>query len=220
MEASGRHARAAISPRREMGAYEALWLDEGASAKTIADRFRSHPGALPSDFVGEAAAEQRARETLAILLKGGVRDFGVRIHGSGEYPMRLRDARHPLELLYYQGDWSLTEKRCVAVVGTREPSSDGYKRAAKVAAVLAEKGFIVISGLARGIDTAALTGAIAAGGRVIGVIGTPLGHHYPPENRDLQDRIAAEHLLISQCRCCATAASARRKTASSSPNAM
>lgn len=188
----------AISPRREMGAYEALWLEEGASSKTIADKFRSQPGALPSDFVNENLAEQRARETLAVLLKGGVRDFGVRIHGTGEYPARLRDARHPLELLYYQGDWCLTERRSVAVVGTREPSPAGYKRAAKVGGILAEQGFVVISGLARGIDTAALTGAIEAGGKVIGVIGTPLGQYYPPESHALQDLIAAKHLLISQ----------------------
>lgn len=187
-----------ISPRREMGAYEALWLEQGASSKTIADRFRAHPGALASDFVSEAVAEQRARETLAILLKSGVKDFGLRIHGSGEYPARLRDARHPLELLYYQGDWSLTEKRCVAVVGTREPSAAGARRAAKVATLLAQNGFVVISGLARGVDTAALTGAIEAGGQVIGVIGTPLGQHYPPENKELQNLIAAQHLLISQ----------------------
>lgn len=62
-----------------------------------------------------------ARDTLAIVLKGGVRDFEVRIRGSGEYPMRLRDTRHPLELLYYKGDWSLIDNRGVAAVGTREP---------------------------------------------------------------------------------------------------
>lgn len=194
----GGPALSPISPRRELGAYEALWLQPGASFKSLAERFARDPEALPSDFVAAGEAEGCAEEALKRLKQAGVHQFGVRIHHAGEYPAKLRDARHPIELLYYQGAWEATERRCVAVVGTRQPSPDGIRRAARVARELVERGFTVVSGLAAGIDTAALTGAIEAGGHVIAVIGTPLGQYYPRENRPLQDLIAKEHLLISQ----------------------
>jgi DNA processing protein len=63
---------------------------------------------------------------------------------------------------------------------------------------LAEEGLVVVSGLAKGVDTEALTAAMAAGGRVVAVIGTPLGNAYPAENKRLQERIYREHLLVSQ----------------------
>jgi DNA processing protein len=84
------------------------------------------------------------------------------------------------------------------VVGTRKPSSGGQQRAAKIAKMLVEDGFVIVSGLARGIDTVALTTAIKMGVQVIAVIGTAVCDHYPPENSSLQDEIAWRHLLISQ----------------------
>jgi DNA processing protein len=180
-----------VSPLREMGAYEALWMQRGASFKTLADRFRENPAALPSDFVSEESA-------LQIAARKGLPNFGVRIHGAGEYPLKLRDARYPIELLYYRGWWNLVESRSVAVVGTREPSTDGKQRAAKLASLPVKDGYTVVSGLARGIDTAALTTAMENGGHVIAVIGTAICDYYPPENASLQDDIARRFLLISQ----------------------
>src|SRR5207249_2972078 len=101
-----------------------------------------------------------------------------RVNHAGDYPMRLRDAKHPVELLYYQGSWELTETRCVAVVGTRNPTDDGTERAQRLARELVNRGLTVVSGLAAGIDTAAHTAAIAASGSTIAVIGTPLGTYY------------------------------------------
>ena len=187
-----------ISPLRELGAYEALWLEKGASFKTIADRFAADPTAMPSDFVEPLLADRCAREVLQKLKTAEVHRFGVRVNHAGDYPKRLRDASHPIELLYYQGAWELTETRCVAVVGTRKPSEDAVTRTRRVARALVEKDFTVVSGLANGIDTAAHTAAIEAGGRTVAVIGTPLGVYYPPENRQMQDRIANDFLLISQ----------------------
>jgi DNA processing protein len=100
--------------------------------------------------------------------------------------------------LYYAGEQSLLERPCVAVVGTRKPSSMGEARARRLARELARAGVVVVSGLARGIDTQALTAAIDAAGRVVAVIGTPLDRAYPAENRRLQERIYHDHLLISQ----------------------
>lgn len=192
-------ALAAISPRRELGAYEALWLEKGATFKSIAEKFAADPVALPSDFVSPARADECAAEVMRVLKAAGVHRFGVRVNHAGDYPKRLRDAKHPVELLYYQGSWELTETRCVAVVGTRKPTSDGVERATRLARELVKRGFTVVSGLATGIDTAAHTAAIAeAKGLTIAVIGTPLGAYYPKENRKLQDRIARDFLLISQ----------------------
>jgi DNA processing protein len=191
-------ATAPISPLIELGAYEALWLEEGASVKKIADRFAEDPTALPSDFVAPALAHQRAHEVIAKLKAEGVHRFGVRVHHAGDYPQKLRDARHPIEFLYYRGTWELVETRCVAVVGSRKASPKGRARANRLARELVARDITVVSGLAMGIDSAAHEAAIKAGGRTIAVVGTPLGKVYPRENRELQETIATRFLLISQ----------------------
>jgi DNA processing protein len=187
-----------ISPGIEVGAYEALWLENGATFKTIADRFAANPDALPSDLVSRVSAEDCAVKVLARLNEAGIRHFGVRVHHAGEYPRKLRDARHPVELLYYRGVWELTETRCIAVVGSRKPTPDGIKRTAQLTRELVAANFTVVSGLAAGVDATAHRTAIEAGGRTIAVVGTPLGEVYPKENAALQEEIASHHLLISQ----------------------
>ena len=191
-------AKSPISPLVEMGAYEALWLEKGASFKSIAAKFAADPEALPSDFVDRNMAENCASEVMAKLKNAGVHRFGVRIHHAGDYPLKLRDAKHPVELLYYRGAWELSELPSVAVVGSRKASVDGQARARRLAKELVGRGYTVVSGLAAGIDTAAHTAALEAGGRTIAVVGTPLGQIYPAQNRELQEHIATDHLLISQ----------------------
>lgn len=198
MEASDEPVVSPISPRRELGAYEALWLENGATFKTLAERFAKDPTALPSDFVSENVALKCADDVMKRLKTAGVHQFGVRINHAGDYPKKLRDARHPVELLYYQGAWELTETRCVAVVGSREASEEGQRRAGRIARELVDRGFTVVSGLAKGIDSAAHKAAIERNGRTIAVIGTPLGTVYPKENASLQAEIAEKFLLVSQ----------------------
>jgi DNA processing protein len=188
-----------ISPFREMAAYEALWVDKAASFKKIADRFRSCPGAIPSDLVPNDEIEAASAEVLERLTKAQAPKFGVRVHGSEDYPARLRDAAHPVELLYFRGWWDLIESpKRVAIVGARTASEDGIRRTRKLARLLVNAGYTIVSGLAKGVDTAAHTTAIEAGGNTIAVIGTPITDHYPPENKALQERIAEDYLLISQ----------------------
>ena len=188
----------AMSPYLEMGAYEALWDQDGVTFRRLANRFAEMPGQLPSDFVpGELAAEYAAMvwETFE---QAGVGRFGVRVFGEAEYPERLRDAAHPVELLYYAGRWELAWEKSVAVVGTRKASAEGLARTRKLVKALVADGYTVASGLAAGIDTAAHEAAIDAGGQTVAVIGTPLSAAYPRENIDLQRKIADEYLLISQ----------------------
>lgn len=187
-----------IAPVLELGAYEALWARQGMSVKRLAALFRDNPGALPSDLVDEGEALSMAATVGRMLREKNVAPFGLRIHRAGEYPQKLRDAIDPVELLYFQGAWELVETPSVAVVGTRKPTQDGRRRAQVLARKLVEDGRTVVSGLAAGIDTAAHQAAIEAGGLTIAVIGTPIGDYYPPQNRQLQDRVARDFLLISQ----------------------
>jgi DNA processing protein len=102
--------------------------------------------------------------------------------------------------VFVAGDIGLLRKRCVSIVGTRDASRGGAARASRLARELVQSGVTVVSGLARGIDTAALTSAIEYGGRTVAVIGTPLSKAYPAENAALQERIWREHLLLTPFR--------------------
>lgn len=185
-----------ISPWMELGAYEFLWTTGGQTFKRIADTLSS--GNRPSDLVLPIVADECAKKAVSLLHQADVEDFGLRVHGMASYPQRLRDARYPVELLYFQGNWDLLELPAVAIVGTRNPSEEGKRRTAKLTKHLVEDGYAVVSGLAAGIDTVAHETAIACGGQTVAVIGTPLSQAYPDNNRDLQARIAREYLLVSQ----------------------
>jgi DNA processing protein len=95
------------------------------------------------------------------------------------------------------GDVGLLERPCVAVVGSRNASDGGCQLAWAVAGDLVGAGFVVMSGLAAGIDTAAHRGAIESGGRTIAILGTPLDRAYPAANAALQERIYRGDLLLS-----------------------
>lgn len=100
--------------------------------------------------------------------------------------------------IWYSGEYDLLQRRAIAVIGTRNVSEIGRKRASKFARELAGQGIVVVSGLAAGVDAQALHSAVANGGRVIAVIGTPLDRAYPAENARLQEQIYRNHLLLSQ----------------------
>ena len=86
----------------------------------------------------------------------------------------------------------------MSIVGSRKASPEGLRRASKLAALLAGRGIVVVSGLAEGIDTAAHTSAIKHRGRTIAVLGTPLDQVYPRQNAALQEEIMRDHLAVSQ----------------------
>lgn len=99
--------------------------------------------------------------------------------------------------VFTAGSLDVLSAPCVAIVGTREVTEQGRNRARWLAGKLAEAGITVVSGLAKGVDTAAHEGALAAGGRTAAVIGTPLSKAYPIENASLQETIYRDHLLVS-----------------------
>lgn len=189
----------AISPFLELGAYETLWQQPGATFPSIAKKFADDSGLVPSDLVPEDEAKRNADLAYTKLTASdNIGKLGVRVHGAAEYPEKLRDAKHPVELLYYQGWWDLVFSRSVAVVGSRKASKDGLARTRKLVKSLVKDDFTIVSGLAEGVDKIAHTTALKNGGRTIAVIGTPLSHAYPKGNADLQREIAEQYLVISQ----------------------
>ncbi len=108
-----------------------------------------------------------------------------------DYPSSLRDAYDPPMLLYVWGKLEPRDRHAISVVGSRRTTLYGVQAAKKLSFQLAQAGFTIISGLARGIDTAAHEAAVAAGGRTVAVLGSGLAHLYPPENLALAEKIAA-----------------------------
>jgi DNA processing protein len=183
---------------REMGAYEALWLEPGASFKRIAELIAAAPTGRASDLVSASVADERAEEVQRRFAKAGLGDVGLRFHGTAEYPERLKDAAYPLRAFYFRGDWDLLSAPSVAVVGARELREDGAARTRRLVRCLVEDGFTIVSGMAAGTDTVAHTTALEMGGRTIAVLGTPIDAIYPRQNAALQEEVAKRFLVISQ----------------------
>jgi DNA processing protein len=120
-----------------------------------------------------------------------IRDFGATVitQESPSYPKSLREIHAPPIVLYLWGDLNERDHHAIGIIGARRTTHYGTESAKKLAYQLAYAGLTVISGLARGIDTAAHQGALAAKGRTIAVIGSGLSKLYPPENRALAEKI-------------------------------
>jgi DNA processing protein len=110
---------------------------------------------------------------------------------SENYPLLLRTIHDPPIVLYVHGELTAIDSRALGIVGSRQTSYYGIETAKKLAYQLAYAGLTVFSGLARGIDTAAHQGALAAKGRTVAVLGCGLSQVYPPENFELAEKIAA-----------------------------
>lgn len=114
------------------------------------------------------------------------------------YPENLKNIYDPPIVLYVRGTLKPEDKMAVALVGSRHASIYGLNTCKGLSGSLAEYGFTIVSGLARGIDSAAHKGALCAGGRTIAVLGSGLAQVYPPENRKLADEIAESGALVSE----------------------
>ncbi|GAX46516.1 DNA-processing protein DprA [Pseudolactococcus reticulitermitis] len=113
------------------------------------------------------------------------------------YPERLREMYNPPVLLFYQGDLSLLHQAKLGFVGSRNCSQQGIASVQKIIKELQNQ-FVIVSGLARGIDTASHIAALKNGGKTIAVIGTGLDVSYPRENYQLQTYIAKNQLLLTE----------------------
>lgn len=129
-----------------------------------------------------------------------IEQFGAKVitTKSPEYPRMLREISNPPIVLYVWGELTERDHQAIGVVGSRQTSHYGLECAKKLSYQLAYAGLTVVSGLARGIDTAAHQGALAAQGRTIAVIGSGLMDLYPPENMGLAEKIAGSGAVISE----------------------
>ncbi len=129
-----------------------------------------------------------------------IAEFGahVVIRSSPEYPRELQQIYNPPILLYVWGTLTERDHRAISVVGSRKSSHYGLECAKRLSYQMAYAGLSVVSGLARGIDTAAHQGALAAEGRTVAVIGSGLMDLYPPENLGLAEKIAQSGAVVSE----------------------
>jgi DNA processing protein len=141
------------------------------------------------DLIAEALAE------IAGWQERGIRPLTL-LHP--DYPENLRAVHDRPPLIFVAGGLDPGDAKSVAVIGSRQASPAGIDTARRTAEQLVGTGYVVTSGLAAGIDTAAHTAALDAGGRTLAVIGTGLNHAYPPRNAELQRRLARECAVISR----------------------
>lgn len=129
-----------------------------------------------------------------------IRDFGATVltQESPNYPPALRETHTPPIVLYVWGALSDRDRNSVGIVGSRNATHYGIESAKKLSYQIAYAGLTVYSGLARGVDTAAHQGALAAKGRTVAVLGSGLNRLYPPENRALAERIAESGAVITE----------------------
>ena len=147
----------------------------------------------------EALENKDLREADRILGDCDRLNLRILTLGDAEYPVRLRSIYDPPCVLYLRGRLpAMDEEAAVAVVGTRAATPYGLRSAEQMGYGLAAAGAVVVTGLARGIDSAAAQGALRAGGPVVGVLGCGIDVIYPRENRWLYEDVSAAGALISE----------------------
>jgi DNA processing protein len=137
-------------------------------------------------FHGKARAEA-VEELARVREQGG----GILTYSDEEYPERLREIFDPPPVLWIRGDARLLSRPSIAVVGTRHPTTYGSAMAEMLARDLANRRIVIVSGMARGIDTQAHRGALQAKGKTIAIWGTGIDVIYPKENKSLAEQILA-----------------------------
>ncbi len=153
--------------------------------------------------IGEETAEAIAGWEQTVKLEQELKrieEFGCRviIGSDPEYPELLKQIYDPPVVLYVKGQLLPKDKNAVAMVGSRLTTHYGLEAARKLAYQLGYLGVTVVSGGARGIDSAAHQGALSAKGRTIAVLGTGINIIWPHENRELYERVAANGALVTQ----------------------
>lgn len=183
-----------------------LWL---ACAETLSEEARkklralygsaswlhAHFSASVRQLCGDSAFDELAQMRDAgldkLLARLDALDAGFVCADEADYPRLLAHISDAPDVLFFRGGIRAEETHALAVVGMRRETRYGAKHAHDIAMSLAQRGVCIVSGLARGIDTCAHTGALDGGGRTIAVLGCGIGRVYPPENEELAKRIIA-----------------------------
>ncbi|HVX23315.1 MAG TPA: DNA-processing protein DprA [Acidimicrobiales bacterium] len=196
----------------------AIRLDDQSPDWSVLAREAMHVGSM--DELAEGRLVERsapARKTAALLRRGladearwrdrvdeelelaATADARLVTVMDDDYPTNLRLIYNLPPFLFVRGtEPAPGDARSVAVVGTRQPSPQGLKRASQLAERLVDAGVVVISGLARGIDASAHRATLDRGGRTVAVVGTGITRTYPKENEELAEEIAKGGMIVSQ----------------------
>jgi len=173
-------------------------VEEKGSALAVLEREDDEHG-QQTLFGGSAPDRERRLKSAADLIAGWqLAGMHVITVLDRDYPENLRSVHDRPPLIFAAGRLQSRDARSIAVVGARDASAGGMSLARAIAEHLVDNDYTVVSGLAAGIDTAAHTAALSRGGRTVAVIGTGLTRAYPPQNTELQRRIATESAVISQ----------------------
>jgi len=185
--------------RIDVGDYErlvgALGSHEALRAASTRDLVRAGLGPATAARVARA---RRGNEADEEIRHAEEMDVQIIPFTSPDYPALLRKIVNPPLLLYVQGTLTEHDALSIAIVGSRRASHYGTTQAARLASELATTGLTIVSGFARGIDTAAHRAALDAGGRTIAVLGSGLARLYPTENAPLADEVAANGAMVSE----------------------
>ncbi len=163
-----------------------------ADSKNLAASFLS-PSI--SDRIVQAREQIDPVKSLQNLLATGTKIACVE---DADYPSLLAKIHDPPYLFYYQGELGILGGLCIAVVGSRRASNYGRTQAHRFGREMAQEGIVVVSGMARGIDTEAHRGALEGGGKTAAVLGSGLDIVYPPENGELLKKIVEQGIVISE----------------------
>ena len=167
-----------MSPYKEILSYETLWALEGIKEKKLREYFEHY---TPSETLYKLSEDpnhfgvakidndikEKVDEFLSDSLANEFQNFSIVVNKSFQYPDKLNKTTCPIGLFYYKGNLDLLHTKCISIVGARNASPEGIKRARRLSKELSEKGFTIVSGLAKGIDTAAHQSAIENNGRTI-----------------------------------------------------
>ena len=151
-------------------------------------------GSVAQSIVSGCAFEDAAAQREKMVQVGAL----LITLGDERYPRALREIFDPPILLFARGRVELIDSICLGVVGTRRPTPYGLAVAERLSADLAHAGLTIVSGMARGIDSAAHKGAFAAGGNTVAVLGCGVDVVYPSENRKLAAELAVKGLMVSE----------------------
>jgi len=177
-----------LGPRRILRAVRDVGAAEQILHLPLTGLEALHFPAESVQFIADGKALDAANKELEALQKSGA---SFLTYADPDYPERLREIFDAPPLLWIRGDATLLAKSAIAVVGTRHPTPYGSGMAEMLSRDLAARGLIILSGMARGVDTSAHKGALAAKGKTVAVWGTGIDVIYPKENKSLAEQILA-----------------------------
>jgi len=177
-----------LGPTRARKLVERFGSSEAVFHASLTELESTEIQAVSAQSIATGKSTELAREELARASQAGVTVLCIQ---DALYPSHLKEIYDPPVVLYVRGDAEILSKPGIAIVGTRHPTPYGSGMAERLGCDLAAQGLVIISGMARGVDTAGHRGAISAKGKTVAVFGTGVDVIYPKENSRLSEQILA-----------------------------